>query len=346
VKRTTGILLVGLVLLAGCSKKAEPTTNPVPAPPPAQQAEATPKPPEPKAPEPISGPIYLLDKPASTLWPGPATVVVENSPQARPQSGLMDAHMVVESLTESEITRFLAFFWEADVKKIGPVRSARNFSVRMAHAYHAPFLHAGGNMDALAMLRGEFGGAANIDDIFTYGPAFYRSSDRVPPHNLYTTTANITQAISDRGIPMSAVPTTPRAEPVAAPEKPVSKVLVDWHKWHKLAWEWTGKAYQRLEDGTTPHTVDDGTVITAPNLVFLWVQGEYMGGEDGWVMYMDQGGKARVIAGGNQWEGTWALGPGGFALQPAEGKALPLVPGNVWVHLITPGSEVEVTAGN
>src|SRR5258708_10503791 len=40
----------------------------------------------------------------------PIAVMVENYPAARPQSGLVDADMVYETVTEGGITRFMAVF--------------------------------------------------------------------------------------------------------------------------------------------------------------------------------------------------------------------------------------------
>lgn len=342
--RKWGLLVVALAL-AGCAKATPaPTTTPPPtnlAPPqqPQPPAEA------PKFAAPVDGPVYLLAQPEKPLWPGPASVVVENSPQARPQAGLAEADMVVEGLAESEITRTLALFWSKPVAKIGPVRSARTYTVAIAGAYDAPYAHSGGNMDALAVLRQSWG-PKNLDEIYGAGQFFWRSTDREPPHNLYTSTTLLGEAVTGRKIAQQLVPTTPRglADPAAAGET-VSRADIDWHRLHKLAWQWddAGKVFRRFEDGDTPHTMEGGAVITAANLVFLEVTGENNGWELGWSLDLEKGGKATVLTGNHRWEGTWSLGSGGFKLQPAAGKVPPLVPGNVWVHLITQESSFALT---
>ena len=55
----------------------------------------------------------------------PIAVVIENHPDARPQSGLNKADLVYETFAEGGITRFLAIFQTQEHKEIGPVRSAR-----------------------------------------------------------------------------------------------------------------------------------------------------------------------------------------------------------------------------
>ena len=58
--------------------------------------------------------------------------IIENSPDARPQSGLGEAGVVYEALAEGGITRFLALFLDAKPKEIGPIRSIRTYFVDWA----------------------------------------------------------------------------------------------------------------------------------------------------------------------------------------------------------------------
>jgi hypothetical protein len=62
----------------------------------------------------------------------PLAVMVENHPDARPQSGLADADMVYEALAEGGITRFMAVYQTGKSKNIGPVRSARTYYAEIA----------------------------------------------------------------------------------------------------------------------------------------------------------------------------------------------------------------------
>ena len=54
-------------------------------------------------------------------------VMIENSPDARPQSGLTDAGIVYEAIAEGGVTRFLAIYQESQPQYIGPIRSARPY---------------------------------------------------------------------------------------------------------------------------------------------------------------------------------------------------------------------------
>lgn len=97
---------------------------------------------------PINGAKYTKEE--KDLWEArrPATVVIENHKDARPQSGLSKADVVYEAVAEGGITRFLAVFYCAGVAqevKMAPIRSARVYFVNLAagYGYYPIFLHQG-----------------------------------------------------------------------------------------------------------------------------------------------------------------------------------------------------------
>jgi len=351
VKRYLPVLLT-LVLLAGCAGREQGTVEPDPAPPAVESPTPAPEPepalidpepePAPAAPALTSDSVYPLSPPANPLWAGPVAVVVENSPAARPQSGLRQADLVVETLTEAEITRFFTLFWSDPVAKIGPVRSARQGFVDMADAYNTPFAHVGGSAEALAMLQAVWG-PRNLDEIYSAGGYFYRSGDREAPHNVYTNTDLLGQAVIDRGIDMTPVPTTVRDSAVPVPGEALT-VDIDWHRLNHARWVWEEGRYVRYTDGER-HLDESGEPLEAVNLLFLEVGGVNRGVDLGWTLYLSDGGPATVVVAGHQYEGWWRLEPGGFVLYPAEGSQLPLLaPGPTWAHLITAESDYTISS--
>ena len=62
-------------------------------------------------------------------------VMVENSTDARPQSGLDQASVVFEAVAEGGITRFMAVYQDSLPAYIGPVRSARLTTLEQAKGY-------------------------------------------------------------------------------------------------------------------------------------------------------------------------------------------------------------------
>jgi hypothetical protein len=124
----------------------------------------------------------------------PIGVMIENYPDARPQSGLSNADLVYESVTEGGITRFLAFFQCQNAATIGPVRSARIFFIDWIHELSAFYAHCGGNLNALARIKSD--GIMDLDQ-FANGAYYWRTS-RPAPHNLYTSIDKLRAAASSK----------------------------------------------------------------------------------------------------------------------------------------------------
>ena len=126
---------------------------------------------------------------AASPLPGGVLVVVENHPDARPQSGLDRADVVFEADIVAGITRLLALFHSRPAEEIGPVRSARWCFYDLARGYGLPFAHAGADADVLAELaRARRRGFPDLDEIYGAGGYFWRDRERRMPHNLYTST--------------------------------------------------------------------------------------------------------------------------------------------------------------
>lgn len=97
---------------------------------------------------PINGALYT--KSEEKLWSTrrPILAMIENHPDARPQSGLSLADVVYEAVAEGGITRFMGVFYcgaQQDVARVAPVRSARTYFVNIAQEYNTPiYMHVGG----------------------------------------------------------------------------------------------------------------------------------------------------------------------------------------------------------
>ncbi|HLD31691.1 MAG TPA: DUF3048 domain-containing protein [Patescibacteria group bacterium] len=116
-------------------------------------------------------------------------VMIENHPAARPPSGLAQARVVYEAPVEANYTRFLAIYLANQlVPEVGPVRSARPYFLDWVAEYGSPlYLHVGGSADALARIAKEK--VLDVNEFF-YGQYFWRSKDRLAPHNVYTNSEN------------------------------------------------------------------------------------------------------------------------------------------------------------
>jgi len=123
-------------------------------------------------------------------------IMIENSIDARPQSGLDQAGVVFEAIAEGGVTRFMGVFQDTQPSYIGPVRSARPYYIQWALGFNAAYAHVGGSPDALADLNAW--NVRNIDQ-FANSAAFQRISSRYAPHNVYTSIAQLNTVENTKG---------------------------------------------------------------------------------------------------------------------------------------------------
>lgn len=211
--------LIVLVSIAACSSQAlQPTAPPPPTPVAlAPTATATIAPTPSIAPTfpplPTSTPLLLKREAASGrpafvrggLTRRPIVVMIDNHPDAYPQTGLDQAAVVFEALAEYGVTRFMAVYTPelAPLEtKIGPVRSARIYFVQWAMGMRAVYVHAGGSPEGLQRLSEDANTLViNFDGIEEGVELVYNQRDlsRQKPHNLYVTQEDIVRFVADRG---------------------------------------------------------------------------------------------------------------------------------------------------
>lgn len=126
-------------------------------------------------------------------------IMLDNHPEARPQSGLSEASIVYEYKVEGDYTRYLAIFQNSDAKQIGPVRSARPYFVQTIAEYDGIYAHFGGSELGIATINN-----LNVDDLdgmALEGSTFYRNKDvgKISPHNAYTSMKKLNEGLKDSG---------------------------------------------------------------------------------------------------------------------------------------------------
>lgn len=219
--RLCTLLFGGIILisLSACTNStAEPNPPVAQNPPTAISAGSTPTaelvPPEPTAetsaptpPEPTSEPNPITDPitgaPAlarGSVTQRPYAVMIDNHPDAYPQSGMDHAAVVFEALAEFGITRFIAIYAPGitpDVSAIGPVRSTRLYFAEWAMGFHPLYVHAGGSPQGIELVE-QTDQLINLDALHKKSVGYFvRSKDRDAPHNLYISSAELARATSD-----------------------------------------------------------------------------------------------------------------------------------------------------
>lgn len=121
----------------------------------------------------------------------PIAIMIENSPDARPQSGLNLADVVVEVVDEGGITRYIAAYSSHEPEIIGPVRSARQYYAEIARGFDPIYTFWGTypegykiiedmDLDVLSVLGDPTGNSS-----ITAQASHWRDKTRVAPHNGY-----------------------------------------------------------------------------------------------------------------------------------------------------------------
>jgi hypothetical protein len=270
------------------------------------------------------------------------SVKIENSPAARPWTGLGGADVVYETLTEGGITRFNAIYQSRSLPTVGPVRSARLSDLEIVPQYGALFAHVGGNTPVMAAIKSS--GIQDLDQFFN-PRAYWRSSSRPAPHNMFTSIAGLRKAGLARGYParQDVRPFLFRAlGSSGASSAPVGSVTVPFAPQEQVTWslDRRARAWVRADNGRVYRDTADGEVL-ARNVVVLWTRVTATEKRDkNGVATLDIGlrgsGRATVFRGdGIRLDGTWsAEGASPLVLKDSQGDAIPLAPGTTWFEVI------------
>jgi hypothetical protein len=121
----------------------------------------------------------------------PIIIQIENStqPTVRPQTGMQQADMIYEYISEFGIPRLTAIYWHPPTAMIAPVRSCRLITVQLEEMYRGMIYCSGANDYVL----GQVWKWPNVVYDYAYMYSWmYRTGDRVAPHNVQARPDQIT----------------------------------------------------------------------------------------------------------------------------------------------------------
>lgn len=269
-----------------------------------------------------------LDRPA-------VAVKIENSPLARPQSGLEDADLVFEEIVEGGITRFMAIYHCGRSDDAGPVRSARFDDPKIARAFTRVLAYSGSNglVDKELQKRN----MVLLNELNQRG-AFYR----VPPgailvHNLFVRT--------------EVLRNDPRVKKVDPPEvdvfkfgdvqdsaKKARRVRINFNSSITIEYKWAGGAWKRFEDG--PFMTKAGQQLAVPNVLIQQVDVTSSrrlvdsAGNPSPKLELKGKGRALLFRDGRVIKGTWQMKDGRPYYRTTSGEDFVFAPGSIWVELV------------
>lgn len=260
-------------------------------------------------------------------------VMIENSPDARPQSGLAEADLVFEAVAEGGITRFIALYQNSQPSLIGPVRSLRPYYVDWAAGFDPSVAHVGGSPDALNMIRsGNYG--VDIDQFFNSG-SYWRSDDRSAPHNVYTNFEKINALNVSKEKTTSSFSFSPRVDEKKSDTPNATHIDINVSSGQfGTSYDYVAEtnSYNRKQ-GTEPH-VDREKGQISPKVVIALKTNMSIDADGSHMNITTSGsGQAYVFQNGIVTEGTWSKsGPKDqLFIKNSEGKDIQLVRGQTWI---------------
>ena len=287
----------------------------------------------------------LTGEPVWSVPARPALMVkIGNEPgPARPQSGLNEADIVFDTPAEGFIMRYIAVYQCQNAALIGPLRSVRWVDYNIAPELGQPILaFAGGinpNLQAVAGLPWISG--ANL--IAAQAGAGFRTSNRRPPDNLYTTTGALYGLFGNKTQPPKPIFTFTKALPAGAP--PVASAELYFSPGTDVVWQWQPSTHTRLHTYSGLADIDTLTnqPVTATNVVIQVVPytiGPYVEsrGGTGDVQSETTGtGAGFVLRDGHVVPVVWhrANPTDPMTFTTASGRPIGLAPGHTWVEIMT-----------
>jgi hypothetical protein len=324
--------------------KAETNTDQVAAPKPAEEVHHY---------SPLTGRETTEKKTSAPVL----AVMVENSLEARPQSGLTDAGVVFEAIAEGGITRFVVLFQESEPSLIGPVRSVRPYYIDWAAAFDVGIAHVGGSDEAVKMAQS---GAYGVDlDQFFNDSAYWRSKDRKAPHNVYTDYSHLIKLLESKGKTASKFtgftrqdiakndenPAPETSENEAETANTINLTISSYSFNVSYQYDATTGTYARSEGGK-PHlsrALDGTTAQIAPDVVVAMHVNQTLSSDRVHnQIATTAGGEVFIFQDGTVTKGTWskASAKSQIKFTDASGQEIKLKRGQTWVTAVPNGKAI------
>jgi hypothetical protein len=231
-------------------------------------------------------------------------VRIDNHPGARPQVGIQEASLVIETPVEGGLTRFTAFYEEGSYPVLaGPVRSVRPVDADLTATLSSVMISTGGQPFVLQALAGA--GVANAMPDTAPG---FQALERPQPHHLFVDLVQVQSVYPAAPAAVDAFPAGEMPEGADAPS-----VTIPYSS--EVSWQFDGTAYARSEGGEPFSVLSDpfgeGSQLTADTVVVLFAaqrSAGYTDAADADVPTFDVIGAGRLLVfnGGEVVEGEWS----------------------------------------
>ena len=313
-------------------------------------------------------PLTGLPVAAYKLNRRPLAVKVPNFPwEARPQSGLSLADVVIEHEAEAYLTRFTAIFYGSDANPaLGPVRSVRLVDAELVSMFRASLVTSGGHpvVKQRVMSKSWAAGYKRVispDEPFSDGGCTYRRPQTGKRYELtlYTSTSCLWNVSTQRGVNQrpnfgdmwrfdeSPPPGGWDATHLRIVYKPTWSIT-------EYRYDAGSKTYKRYDVGQPTYDALTGRQIAPPNVVILYVNhvnsdiaADTHDPNNIWYSVIHQiwgEGTGKLMRDGKVYDIRWVREN---AQQPNDrlifldqgGNKISLRPGATWIQLVRPDAD-------
>ncbi|MFT7586433.1 MAG: hypothetical protein ACI9EW_002870, partial [Cellvibrionaceae bacterium] len=281
----------------------------------------------------------------------PLAVKISNSPPlyVRPQSGLNDADLVFEHITEGSLTRFTLIVYGDDPEKVGPIRSARLIDVELPAMYDAALVFSGASTGVSRKLfASDF-----ADRILSAGNiGYYRTGENKPTeHTLYGNPYGLRESLATKG--ENRAPTFGKrmsfSSEAPAGGSSASKISLNYI-WENVTWSYDAATnrYYRFAAGEPHNDGNTNQQVSASNIIVPFINHiddpnicEEVRDNTCHLLSVEiqlwGSGSVAIFRDGQRYDGTWKREARNDMLTfyDAADNQIPLQIGNSWVELMS-----------
>lgn len=274
----------------------------------------------------------------------PFMAIIENSKDARPQSGLINSDIVFETMAEGGIPRFIALYQKEESSKIGPIRSARPYFIGLAKEYNLPFAHCGGSEDALNEIKNE--NLMSLNEI-SNGKFYWRDKERKAPHNLYTSSENIINLLKEKNFNNKPISNL-KFDDVYwnnSDLPPANKISLKLNKYYSTLYNLNNHMYNKSMDSIPMLDKDNSQAVSINNIIIQITNIKLQ--SDGEHLQIDLIGQgdAYIISNGKYIKGKWYKKDSSSetTFENDNGNLIPLHTGKSWWHIVDKSCIIDIS---
>jgi hypothetical protein len=280
----------------------------------------------------------------------PIAVKISNAPAkwVRPQSGLNQADLIFEHITEAKITRFTMIIYGQTPPAVGPIRSARLIDLELPAMYDSALIYSGSSAGVRQLLlSSDF----RPRILLATSPGYYRTgADKPLEHTLYGKPEIFWEVLEEKGLNQLPTFNTQMAFTSEPPPDgtPASNVTIDYD-WTLINWRYDLESgrYLRWEDGKEHLDANTDEQVKFANVAVILANHiedpdiceQIINGVCTAFSVQPQifgSGQAIIFRDGQRFDGTWER-IGRYDLltfKDDSGEPLPLQIGNTWFQII------------